>query len=76
MFPLGYRLSPVQQRNVTATHKTHAYVYVARLVQELNQVMSDINLRLDISFDDFIDRLNIQGFLLKSGPNAYKLVAA
>lgn len=43
---------------------------------ELNQVMSDINLRLDISFDDFIDRLNIQGFLLKSGPNAYKLVAA
>jgi hypothetical protein len=45
-------------------------------VQELNQVMSDINLRLDISFDDFIDRLNIQGFLLKSGPNAYKLVAA
>lgn len=51
-------------------------VVVARLVQELNQVMSDINLRLDISFDDFIDRLNIQGFLLKSGPNAYKLVAA
>jgi len=37
---------------------------------ELSGAAESINLRLDVSLDDFIDRLNTQNYLIKNGPNS------
>ncbi|KAK9663783.1 DNA replication licensing factor mcm8, partial [Basidiobolus ranarum] len=43
--------------------------------QQLYQIASEMNLRLD-NFNDFVDTLNNQSYLLKKGPRVYQLTTS
>jgi hypothetical protein len=39
----------------------------------MDRVIKDVKLQLDVSLDDFIDRVNAQGYLTKNREGSYRL---